>query len=146
MADIAKTAANVRLVDAVQARTFPGIANAALDAGTFVYYTSGKLAATDADDVATSECVGMVTQTVAADAPCTVLYDGMVAGFTLTDQDAGDPLFLSTTAGAIADAAPTATGDVVNPVARVIQSTHPTGQKLLLVQVVPQALVAIPAP
>ena len=144
MADIAKTAASVRLVEAVKARTFPGISNAALDAGDFVYYTGGKLAKTDADAVASSECVGMVTQTVAAaDQPVTVLYDGMVAGFTLTDQDAGDPLFLSTTAGAIADAAPSASGDVVNPVARVIQSTHPTGQKLLLVQVSPKTLVAI---
>lgn len=142
MADVAKTAANVRLVDAVQARTFPAIAAAALDAGDFVYYNSGKVDKTDADAVSTSECVGMVTTSVAADGPCTVLYDGMVAGFTLTSQAVGTPLFLSTTAGALVDAAPATSGDVVNAVARVINTTHPTAQKLLLVQVSPKALVA----
>lgn len=144
MADIAKTAANVRLVDAVRARTFPAIANAALNAGDFVYYTGGKVDKTDADAVASSECVGMVTQTVAANQPCSVLYDGLVAGFTLTDQDAGDLLTLSTTAGAIGDAAPSASGDVVYAVARVVQSTHVGGgQKLILVHVSPTAIAAI---
>jgi hypothetical protein len=144
MADIAKTAANVRLVEAVKARTFPAIANAALDAGDFVYYTSGKVAKTDADAVSSSECVGMVTQSVAADSPCTILYDGLVAGFTLTDQDAGDLLSLSTTAGALTDAAPSASGDVVHAVARVVQSTHVGGgQKLILVHVSPTTIAAI---
>lgn len=143
MADIAKTAANVRLVEAVNARTFPAIAAADLDAGDFVYYNSGKVDKTDADAVATSECVGMVTQTTKANQPCTVLYDGKVAGFTLTSQAVGSPLWLSTTAGALVDAAPATSGDVVNPVARVINSTHvDAGQKYLLVTVYPATLVA----
>lgn len=145
MADIAKTAANVRLVDAVQARTFPGTAGVALTAGDFVCYhaTDGTLILTDADAVATSNCVGMVTQTTAAGGACTVLYDGMVAGFTLTDQEAGNVLHISTTAGAIADAAVSASGDTINAVGWVIAATDPSKTKLLLVRVTPQNNVAI---
>lgn len=144
MADIAKTAANVRLLDAVQARTFPGIANVAIAAGDFVCYhaTNGKLILCDADAVATTQCVGMVTLDTAAGKGCTVLYDGTVSGFTLP-QNAGTPVFVSVTPGAIADAAPVASGDTVNAVGRVVAATDPSLTKYLLVQVRPQALVAI---
>lgn len=146
MADIAKTAANIRLVDAVQAHTFPATAGAALAAGDFVCYhaSDGTVILTDADAEATSNCVGMVTQTAASGSPCTILYDGFVSGFTLTDQEAGEVVFLSVTPGAIADAPVSAQGDTIIPVGWVKSATDPSKTKYLHVRVMPTNTVAIP--
>lgn len=145
MADIAKTAANVRLLDAVQARGFAATAGVALTAGDLVCYhaTDGTVILTDADAVATSNAVGMVSQTTAAGGACTVYYDAFFAGFTLTDQEAGNVLHVSTTAGAVADAAVSASGDTINAVGWVKAASDPSKTKYLHVFVTPQNNVAI---
>ena len=141
MADIART--TVRLVEAVNARTFPGIAKVALAAGDFVYFNSGKLDLADDTSTTKADCVGMVTQAAAADAPCTVLYDGCVAGFTLSGKTGGEKLWISATAGKLADAATVTSTHVVNSVARVIVDTSPDARPYLLVQVAQKPLVAL---
>lgn len=110
MADIALTAAKIAVVNPMQAEIYSVIAAEAITAGQAVYFTtSGTAGVADANVANKQQCRGIALNGVGAGQAVDVLKRGMCYGFTLTSQSHDDPLFLSDTAGALADAAGTLT-------------------------------------
>lgn len=118
MADLTVTAANVSLVDPLNALTDKMISAVAITAGQAVYKdANGKADLADASAAGTAGARGIALESVAANEALTIVREGKVAGFTLTSQAYDAPIFLSDTAGALADAAGTvsvAAGNVDN--------------------------------
>lgn len=116
MADIVKTTANVRPANANQCIIRQLESGEAIDVGEAVYIKAadGKAWLADASAAGTAVFAGIVvaigsqgqTVGVGAGEVLSVLMYGPVAGFTV---DAGDLIYLSDTAGALADAAGTVT-------------------------------------
>ena len=131
MADITSTAAQVSLVQVQNSEVYDFIAAVAITAGQVVYLvtSTGKVNLADASAEGTAQAVGVALQTVGANQAVSVLKRGKIAGFTLTSQTIADQIFLSDTAGALADAA----GTVTNGCGRVIASSETTPQKQLYV-------------
>lgn len=99
------------------------IAAVAIDAGEVVYINSaGKAALADAGAAATAKFRGLALRSVAAGQEFSVLIHGEVAGFDLSGLAYDDPVYLSNTAGALADADPG-----VNEVQTVSLTGTPTG-------------------
>ena len=106
MADLTVTAAQVALVDPLKAEIYPMIAAETIAAGQAVYRDSaGKAAVADADIAGKQQCRGVALNGGGAGQAIDVVRRGRVYGFTLTSQSYDDPIFLSNTAGALADAA-----------------------------------------
>lgn len=130
MADLAVVAGEVGLVDAQKAQTIPMIAAAAITAGQVVYMdANGKADLADASAAGTAGARGIALRTVAAGEPVTVLSEGEIEGYTIT-QAYDAPIFLSDTAGALADAA----GTVSVAVGNVSATTDKSLAKLLYVR------------
>jgi hypothetical protein len=131
MADLSVTAANARPV--VVKGDFPAVASVALTSLTPVYLdgTTGKAAKGDASAAGTAGVVGLAARAVGADGGVTILGNGsIVAGIDLSGLSYGDRVYLSDTAGALADAA----GTVSVCIGRVIPGlASTTYDKLLLV-------------
>lgn len=107
MADLAVVAAEVGMTDAQKSHTISMIAAAAITAGQVVYMdANGKADLADASAAGTAGARGIALRTVAAGEPVTVLAEGEVEGFTIS-QAYDAPIYLSDTAGALADAAGT---------------------------------------
>lgn len=105
MADIVVTAAKVGLVDPQKAITFNGIAAAAITKGQLVYMdTSGTIGVADANDAGKQQARGIALNAAGAGQAVTYVKEGAVYGYTLTTQAYSAPLYLSNTAGAMADA------------------------------------------
>lgn len=135
MADIAVTAAQLRILESIEARTVTMFAAVAITKGQACYENSSGLAAlARANAVATGPVVGIATHDAAANEPVTLLYHGRLAGYTL-----GTPNTLAylsgATAGALADAAASGTGAFVQPVGRVMEMTDGTGTEYLFVDI-----------
>lgn len=98
MTDIAITAANV--VPGATARTVNGVAAETITAGQVVYLNdAGKYAKADSDAAGLQDAVGIALTGSSLNQPIVVQKKGaLTAGGTLT---AGDPLYLSNTAGGI---------------------------------------------
>ena len=64
-------------------------------------------AVADANAANLQQCRGIALNAAGAGEPVDVLKRGHVYGYTLTNQSHDDPIFLSDTAGALADAAGT---------------------------------------
>lgn len=110
MADIALTAAQIAAVDPRNAEIYSVIAAEAITRGQAVYFTtSGTAGVADANVANKQQCRGIALNGVGAGQAVDVLKRGMCYGFTLTSQSHDTPLFLSDTAGALADAAGTLT-------------------------------------
>ena len=115
MADIVKVSANVRPVNANQCIIRQLTSGEAIDVGEAVYIKAadGKAWLADGSAAATALLAGIVVaigsngQTTGAGAGevLSVVMYGPVAGFTV---DAGDLIYVSDTAGALADAVGTA--------------------------------------
>ncbi|HEX5704864.1 MAG TPA: hypothetical protein VFX97_16825 [Pyrinomonadaceae bacterium] len=118
MADVVLvTAGQLRVEESLEQDTKP--AGVAIAAGQSVRQdaTTGKWALADASVAGTADAYGMAVKTVPAGLPVTAIRRGVIEGFDLTDQDYGEQIFLSDTAGAIADAAGTVSkvvGDVTS--------------------------------
>ena len=122
MADLVVTAASVGMSDAQGSQTFNMIAAVAITAGQIVYRdANGKAALADASAAGTAGARGIALRTVAAGEPVTVLTEGECEGFTIS-QAYDAPIFLSDTAGALADAAGTVTVAIGNVSATTDQS------------------------
>lgn len=107
MADLVVVAAEVGLADASKAQTVSMIAAAAITAGQVVYMdANGKADLADASAAGTAGARGIALRTVAAGEALTVVAEGEVEGFTIA-QAYDAPIYLSDTAGALADAAGT---------------------------------------
>lgn len=116
MADIALTAAEIKVVFPSRAETYDFVAAVAVTKGQLVYLnTSGLVALADANAAGAQQAIGIALTKAAAGEAVTVLKQGHIAGFTIT-QNYGVPLYLSDTAGAMADAA----GTMTVPVGRVV--------------------------
>lgn len=108
MADIAVTAAKVGLVDPDKSVTFDGIAAEAITKGQPLYQvTTGKFGIADANAANKQQVRGIALQDAGANQAVTMLVKGAAYGWTLTSQAYDTPVFLSDTAGALADAAGT---------------------------------------
>jgi hypothetical protein len=116
MADVTVTAADVKPLPGAVVRRYA--ADATLYAGNAVYLKSdGEVAQVDADAAASARAIGIAvagpegkTTFLAGDA-LDVVVGGPLAGFSSLTP--GGYLFASTTAGAIANAAATASGDYI---------------------------------
>lgn len=110
MADLVVTAAKVAAVDPHKADILSFIAAETITAGQAVYQTTAGLAGVaDANVANKQQCRGIALNGGGAGQAIDVLRKGLLAGFTLTSQDHDTPIFLSDTAGALADAVGTLT-------------------------------------
>lgn len=135
MANLTITAADVAPVYIIKQMTGP--ANEAVDAGEVVYRlaASGKLGLADADAAApANEPDGVAIKTAAqANDTITHIIDGIVdLGDALDNLDYGDSVYLSATAGKMADADDAGTNIIVGEVVPSWGAT--TADKLLWVQ------------
>lgn len=109
MADITVTAAKVALVDPAKAIVRSYIATETITAGQAVYIlTTGKVGVADANGAGKQQFRGIALNGGGAGQAIDVLHDGEVTGFTLSGN-ADTMLYLSDTAGALADGAGTMT-------------------------------------
>lgn len=131
MADIAVTAANVGLVDPIKSVVKSYIAAAAIAKGQAVYQnTSGKTDLADANGSGTLQFRGIALNAAAAGGAVDVCEDGELYGFDLSGLNYDARVYLSNTAGALADAA----GGTTVVCGRVNALTdHPTLTKVLRV-------------
>ena len=108
MADIVCVAAQVGMVDPTKATTFDGIAAETITKGQPIYQlTTGKFGIADANAAGKQQVRGIALQDAGAGQGVTMLVKGAAYGYTLTSQSYDDPVFLSDTAGSVADAAGT---------------------------------------
>lgn len=109
MADLALLAnANVGAVYKRTAVIRSCLAGEAIAEGDLVVYNSSdKVVKADASVAGTAEAIGVALDAVGTDQVTSVIFNGEVAGFDLSSIDAGTVLFVSDTAGKIADAAGT---------------------------------------
>jgi hypothetical protein len=129
MADLAVVAAEVGLVDPIKALTDNMIAAATITAGQIVYRdANGRADLADASAAGTAGARGVALESVAAGEALTICQRGELEGFTIA-QAYDAPIFLSDTAGALADAA----GTVSVAVGNVCNSTDKDLTKLLYV-------------
>ena len=116
MTDIAVTAAQVAALHA-DADILDMIAAEAITAGQVVYQnTSGKAAVADANDSGLEQARGIALKTVGTGQAVPVLKRGYCAGFTVSGMNGDALIYLSDTAGAVADAV----GTMTVPLGRVI--------------------------
>lgn len=133
MADLTSTAANLRILEGIEARLIPMIANAAIVKGQAVYRLStGKAALARGNAVGTSKVVGIATSNAAAGQPFEALYHGRMVGFDLSGVDPGSTVYLSAaTAGAIDGATVTGTGNVAAALGTVHAMTDVAGTRFI---------------
>ena len=106
MADVTVTAGQVAVVYPLKAEIFNGIATESVTAGQALYMTSaGKYGVADANASGKQQVRGIALNAAGAGQAVSVLRRGHVAGFTLGTYDS--LVYLSDTAGALADAAGT---------------------------------------
>lgn len=107
MADVAVTATKVGLVIPQVAETFDMIAGEAINAGQAVYFdaTTRKALIADANVAGKQQFRGIALKSVGAGQAVSILKKGFVEGFTLSGLNGDAQVFLSDTAGALADAA-----------------------------------------
>lgn len=143
MADIAVTAARLRILESIEARLIPMIADEAIDKGEVVYRkTNGRAGLARANAVGTSKVVGIATTSVPAGSAFEALYHGRLAGYTLGDP--GTTVFLSAaTAGALADTETTGATNVLVAVGTVHSMTDGSGTEFLFVDIPQNANPAV---
>lgn len=134
MADLALTAAEIAVTQPRNSITFEMIAAAAITKGQAVYIDSdGKAAVADGSAAGTADVVGIALNAAAAGEGVTLLKQGFLYGYTIT-QAYGALIYLSDTAGALADAA----GTVSKLVGKVLSIPEAGGNisKVLFVDIV----------
>lgn len=107
MSDITVTAAKVGVVYPEKAEIFDGIAGATITAGQALYFdsTAGTLKLADANGSGTLQFRGIALNGGGAGQAISVLKEGHCYGFTVTSASYDAALYLSNTAGALADSA-----------------------------------------
>lgn len=106
MSDITVTAAKVAVVQPHGAEIFDLEAAEAITAGQVVYMTTaGKAGLADGSAAGTVVCPGIALNAAGAGGGVSVLKRGYVGGFTVSSLNCGAKLYISDTAGALADAA-----------------------------------------
>lgn len=130
MADIAVTKAQVAPVHPQKAEIYDFIAAAAITAGQPVYIDSnGKAGVGDANDAAADQFRGIALNDASAGGAVSVLIRGAVYGFTISGLAYDAEVFVSNTAGSLADSA----GGTTLSVGRVIPLSNKDLTKVLFV-------------
>lgn len=124
MADLTISTA-ISLIDPGQCETFDGIPAETLSVGQPIYLVAatGKIGVADADAAGKQQFRGIVTKITGRAA--SFVKRGLVYGYDLSGMDFDDPVYLSDTAGSLADAA--GTMEVI--VGRVAQVPEAGGPK-----------------
>ena len=131
MADIVVTAAQVGVVNPAECEIHDFIAAAAITAGQAVYLTSsGTVNLADANAAGLQQFRGIALKSVGAGQPVSVLKRGRVYGFTISGLAYDAAVYLSDTAGALADAVGTMTVNC----GRVTALTDPGKTKVLYIE------------
>lgn len=145
MADLTVTAAQLRIMESIEARLIPMIADEAIDKGEVVYRkATGRAGLARGNAVGTSKVVGIATTDVAAGTAFEALYHGRLAGYGLGSVDAGSTVYLSAaTAGAVADTETTGATNVKVPLGTVHTMTDGTGTKFILFDIPQNAEPAV---
>lgn len=131
MADITIGTNGVSLVHSDKAVIVDMIAVEAITAGQPVYQTSaGKAGIADANAAGKQQFRGIALKDTAAGKACPVLQSGYLSGFALSGVAYDGIVYLSDTAGSLADAAGTMTVNC----GRVLGLTDPDITKVLFVQ------------
>jgi hypothetical protein len=110
MADLALVTADKIEAGDIPLQSYTLIAEVAITAGQSVYIdaTSGKAKLSNASAAgALAESSGIALRSCKAGQPVTVVQKGLLVGWDLTSQAYNKAIFLSNTAGALADAAGT---------------------------------------
>lgn len=116
MADIALTSAQVRAINPDEAEFHNAEAGEALTKGDIVYFnTAGKAIKADGSAAGTANARGVAMETVGSGQAVSILKRGLCAGFTVAALNADVQVFISDTAGKLADAG----GTVAVPAGRV---------------------------
>lgn len=133
MADIALTAAQIAAVKPEMSQIVDVTLAATVTKGQALYLTSaGTFGVADANDSGKEQVRGIALAAGAAGETIPMLKRGPLAGYTLTSQAYDAPIYLSNTAGALADAA----GTMTVVVGRVMPlNDRPTYTKVLWVDV-----------
>ncbi len=108
MADLTATAAAVAVIFPLKAEIHTAIAGAAITAGQPVYVdTNGKAQLGDASAAGTAALRGIALQTVGAGQAFNMCKRGHLEGMGVSGEAYDAPMYLSDTAGSLADAAGT---------------------------------------
>jgi hypothetical protein len=130
MADLTVTAAQVSPIFPRFAEIYPFVAAETITAGQAVYLTTaGKVGVADANASGKQQSRGIALNGGGAGQAIDVLKKGHVAGFTVA-QAYDAQLFLSDTAGALADAA----GTMSVPIGRVIAMSDSSLTKVVYIE------------
>lgn len=106
MAAIARTAADIAAVNEYEYVSKTYVAAVAIEAGQAVHVnTDGQVALANGGAAGTTTLAGVALRSVSAGDAVNVLLQGSVAGFDLSSQAYGDPVYLSNTAGTLDDVA-----------------------------------------
>jgi hypothetical protein len=118
MPDLTVTAAYVGRSHHTAEEVYSFTAGVAITRGQAVYFntTTGKLALADASAAGTAQFRGIALQTAQIGQPVDVIMRGFVSGFDLSGLDYDALVYVSDTAGALADAV----GTVTAPAGRVL--------------------------
>ena len=137
MADLTVTAAELRLLEVIEARLIPMIADEAITKGQVVYRKStGRAGLARGNAVGTSKVVGVATTSVPSGTAFDALYHGRLVGYDLSGMDPGETVYLSAaTAGAIADTATTGSTNVLVALGTVHTMTDGAATKFLFIDV-----------
>jgi hypothetical protein len=130
MSDLTIASTGVAEVFADKNEVFDMIAAEALTAGQVVYQTSaGKAGIADANASGKQQARGIVLYDCAAGKPAAILRKGFISGYALSGVAYDGPVYLSDTAGKLADGAGTMTVNC----GRVMPMTDPDLTKILFV-------------
>lgn len=135
MADLALVTSDYVNVDTLTVQQHTGIAAEAITAGAPVLFdTNGKWINADANASGKEGAWGIATRTVAAGQSLTVVRRGLMSGWDLSSQAFGAAVYVSNTAGALADAAGSASVQVAHVVPVHGTGTNATADKALYVE------------
>lgn len=141
MADLAVTPTRLRPMEVIEARLIPMIADEVITKGQPVYRkATGRAGLADASAVGTAKPVGVATTSVQPGTAFDALHYGMMAGYGLDGIDPGTTVYLSDTAGFVADAA----GTIDVPIGTVHTLTDVTFTKVVFFDI-PQNAVPVVA-
>lgn len=131
MADLTIGSNGISLVQADKAEIVDVIAVEAITAGQPVYITTaGKAGIADANASGKQQFRGIALKDTGAGKACPVLKKGFLAGYALSGVAYNGAVYLSDTAGSLADAAGTMTVNC----GRVVAKTDPDLTKILYVE------------
>lgn len=127
MADLTVTLDRVRILEVIESRLVPMIADEAIVKGQPVYTkTTGRAGVARANAVGTAKVTGVASRSCAVGEAFEAQHYGGLTGYDLSGVDPGKTVYLSTAAGGkLADAAATGTGAAVVPLGTVMVLTDP---------------------